>query len=158
MDRGDEFILFKIFIPIVIFGVLSVCCAGFCKMFQRVRNERIERLQAQARAMDQTSVYVIPISLAEDELHRPPRYSTVQFYESPPAYNELSMKPEGSPLEPPPSYSESIYQSEPSSTTLKALSLTAWFLVVMVIMMPPTEGKVHSWSIRGRSTSYNAFS
>lgn len=59
-------------------------------MLQRVRKERIEHLQAQA--MDQSSVYVIPISLSDDDLHRPPRYSTVQFYEPPPAYNEVTVE------------------------------------------------------------------
>lgn len=61
-------------------------------MFQRARRERIEGLHAQARAMDQQSVYVIPISLSEDDLHSPPRYSTVQFYEPPPAYNEVTVQ------------------------------------------------------------------
>ncbi|KAK9977770.1 hypothetical protein ABG768_019567 [Culter alburnus] len=79
-------------------------------MFYRARKERIERLQAQARVRDQQSVYVIPISLSGDDLHRPPRYSTVQFYEPPPAYNELHMKTE-IPLESPPAYSESVSAS-----------------------------------------------
>ncbi|KTG04255.1 hypothetical protein cypCar_00032336, partial [Cyprinus carpio] len=81
-----------IVVPIVTFGFLSICCAGFCKIFQRFRKERVERLQAQARARDQRTVYLIPISLSEDELHRPPRYSTVQFYEPPPAYHEVTLK------------------------------------------------------------------
>ncbi|XP_056307485.1 uncharacterized protein si:dkey-283b1.6 [Danio aesculapii] len=111
MDNDDQFLIFKIFMPIVSFGMLSICCAGFCKMFQRFRKERIERLQAQARHMDRPSVYVIPITLSEDDLHRPPRYSTVQFCEAPPSYNELNLKPEVSPLEPPPDYTESIFSS-----------------------------------------------
>ncbi|XDV13031.1 hypothetical protein PO909_001542 [Leuciscus waleckii] len=63
-------------------------------MFQRARKERMERLQGQARAVDHPSVYVIPISLSEDDLHRPPRYSTVQFYEHepPPAYHEVTVE------------------------------------------------------------------
>lgn len=83
---------FRIFIPIVAFGFLSICCAGFCKVFQRLRKEREERVQGQVQAADQPSVYVIPISLSEDELYRPPRYSTVQFYEAPPAYHEVTLK------------------------------------------------------------------
>ncbi len=81
---------FRIFIPIIIFVFLSICCVGFCKIFQRVRKEREERVQAQDRAMDQ-SVYVIPISLSDDELYRPPRYSTVQSYEPPPSYHEVTL-------------------------------------------------------------------
>ncbi|KAF4116042.1 uncharacterized protein si:dkey-283b1.6 isoform X2 [Onychostoma macrolepis] len=112
MERSDSpLLVFKIFIPIITFGFLSICCAGFCKICQRVRKEREERVQAEVRAMDQPSVYVIPISLSEDELHRPPRYSTVQFYEPPPAYHELNLKPEACPVEPPPAYSESISPS-----------------------------------------------
>ncbi|XP_050957086.1 uncharacterized protein si:dkey-283b1.6 [Labeo rohita] len=110
---GDPYLVFKIFIPIVAFGFLSICCAGFCKVFQRLRKEREERVQGQVQAADQPSVYVIPISLSEDELYRPPRYSTVQFYEAPPAYHELNLKPEASPVEPPPAYSES-YSHSPS--------------------------------------------
>ncbi|CAM4365438.1 unnamed protein product [Leuciscus chuanchicus] len=113
MEMSDQFIIIKIFAPIITFAFLTICCTGFCKMFQRARKERMERLQGQARAVDHPSVYVIPISLSEDDLHRPPRYSTVQFYEHepPPAYHELRLKPEASPLEPPPAYSESVSNS-----------------------------------------------
>ncbi|XP_067273369.1 uncharacterized protein si:dkey-283b1.6 [Pseudorasbora parva] len=111
MDMSDHIIIFKIFIPIITFGFLTICCTGLCKTFQRVRKERVERLQGQTQAVDQPSVYVIPISLSDDELYRPPRYSTVQFYEPPPSYNELHVKPEASPLEPPPAYSESVSPS-----------------------------------------------
>ncbi|KAK2916407.1 hypothetical protein Q8A67_000781 [Cirrhinus molitorella] len=105
----DSYFIFKIFIPIVTFVFLSICCAGICKIFKRARKEREE--QARVGAVDQPSVYVIPISLSEDEMHRPPRYSTVQFYEAPPAYHELNLKPEACPVEPPPAYSESFSPS-----------------------------------------------
>ncbi|XP_043084859.1 uncharacterized protein si:dkey-283b1.6 [Puntigrus tetrazona] len=115
MDSSDDpLLVFKIFVPIVSFGFLSICCAGLCKIFQRVREEREgreERVQAAARAADRPSVYVIPLSLSEDERHGPPRYSTVQFYEAPPAYHELNLKPETCPVEPPPAYSESASPS-----------------------------------------------
>ncbi|KAG1968120.1 uncharacterized protein si:dkey-283b1.6 [Pimephales promelas] len=117
MDMSDSFILLKIFAPILTFTFLTICCTGLCKLFQRARKERVERLQGQARAVDLPSVYVIPISMSEDELHRPPRYSTVQFYEyePPPAYHELCLKPEASPLESPPAYSESVSNSPSQS-------------------------------------------
>ncbi|XP_056111172.1 uncharacterized protein si:dkey-283b1.6 [Rhinichthys klamathensis goyatoka] len=94
MDMSDPFIILKIFAPIITFTFLSICCTGFCKIFQRARKERVERLQGQDRAVDHPSVYVIPISMSEDELHRPPRYSTVQFYEyePPPAYHEVTVE------------------------------------------------------------------
>ncbi|XP_051987558.1 uncharacterized protein si:dkey-283b1.6 [Xyrauchen texanus] len=106
MEIIHQFPVFQIFVPIVTCAVLAICCASFFKLFQRARKERSERLAAQAQALEQVPVYVIPMSLSEDDLHRPPRYSTVQFNDPPPAYNEL--KPEALPLEPPPAYSESV--------------------------------------------------
>ncbi|XP_051569226.1 uncharacterized protein si:dkey-283b1.6 isoform X2 [Myxocyprinus asiaticus] len=111
MEMSYPFPVFQIFIPIVTCAFLAICCVSFCKFFQRARKERLERLAAQAQALEQVPVYVIPMSLSEDDLHRPPRYSTVQFYDPPPAYNEL--KPEAFPVEPPPAYSESV--SPPSA-------------------------------------------
>ncbi|XP_052406836.1 uncharacterized protein si:dkey-283b1.6 [Carassius gibelio] len=108
---SDPYLVFKIIAPIVTVFVFTIFCVGCCKIFQRVCKEQDEHVQTQARAVDPPSVYVIPISLSEDDLHRPPRYSTVQFYESPPAYHELNLKPEACPVEAPPAYSESISPS-----------------------------------------------
>lgn len=83
--------LYRIFIPIIIFGIVTFCCASFCKIFYRTREERQQRLAAENRARDvSSSVYVIPISLTDDDVHRPPRYSTVQLYDPPPAYNQVT--------------------------------------------------------------------
>ncbi|KAA0705636.1 Abl interactor 2 [Triplophysa tibetana] len=66
------------------------------------------RLAAENRARDvSSSVYVIPISLTDDDVHRPPRYSTAQFYDPPPAYNQVKF--EDCPLEPPPPYTEAAH-------------------------------------------------
>ncbi|XP_055049776.1 uncharacterized protein [Misgurnus anguillicaudatus] len=108
---NDSFSAFQIFIPTFICFTLIMCCAGFCKVFLRARKEHLQRLAAQVR--EQTPVYVIPISVSEDDLHRPPLYSTVQFYDPPPAYNEV--KPEAFLQEPPPTYSETFSSSLPHS-------------------------------------------
>ncbi|XP_023814018.1 acrosin-like isoform X2 [Oryzias latipes] len=44
-----------------------------------------------------------------DEVHRPPRYSTTVFYELPPSYNELGLKPDDSP----PPYTEHDFSTLP---------------------------------------------
>ncbi|KAI7803677.1 hypothetical protein IRJ41_010003 [Triplophysa rosa] len=96
-----------IFIPVVICGFVAICCASFCKMFHRARKERLQRL-AENRARDlSASVYVIPISLTDDDVHRPPRYSTAQFYDPPPVYSQVKF--EACPLEPPPPYTEAAH-------------------------------------------------
>ncbi|XP_065132942.1 uncharacterized protein [Paramisgurnus dabryanus] len=104
---NEYFPTFQIFIPVAVSFFVVICCVGFCKTYQRARKKHLQRLAAQAR--EQTPVYVIPISLSEDDLHRPPLYSTVQFYDPPPAYNEI--KPEVFLQEPPPTYSETFSSS-----------------------------------------------
>lgn len=128
---------------------MAICCASFCKIFHRARKERVQRLAAENLARDlSTSVYVIPISLSDDDVHRPPRYSTAQFYDPPPAYNQvtpftsrlciwnkmlfflnvgclvfLQVKSEAYPLEAPPSYTEAVSDS-PAHSWNKTLPLT----------------------------------
>ncbi|XP_056608595.1 uncharacterized protein si:dkey-283b1.6 [Triplophysa dalaica] len=105
---NDTFAVFQIFIPIIIFGVVTFCCASFCKIFYRTREERQQRLAAENLARDvSSSVYVIPISLTDDDVHRPPRYSTVQLYDPPPAYNQVKF--EAYPPEPPPPYTQAAH-------------------------------------------------
>ncbi|XP_072550311.1 uncharacterized protein [Salminus brasiliensis] len=112
MILNDPFPIIQIFVPIVAFAIVILCCTSLCKALQRVRREVLES-QARTQTLDafeRPSIYVIPSSSpAPDDLHRPPRYSTVDHYSPPPSYHELALKPDFIPRDPPPAYSESIH-------------------------------------------------
>ncbi|XP_076852828.1 uncharacterized protein LOC143508211 isoform X2 [Brachyhypopomus gauderio] len=104
MGLSDPFSVFQIFVPIVAFSFIIICCVSICKAFQRARRERAEQIHT----VPSPSVFVLPIPVANQELHEgPPRYSTVDHYSAPPPYDELELKPDFIPCEPPPAYTES---------------------------------------------------
>ncbi|XP_076120976.1 uncharacterized protein LOC143101708 [Alosa pseudoharengus] len=90
-----SFPILEIFVPLICFCVVILCCNTSCRALQRAREER-SRMQT-AREADSSSVYIIPYppSVPDDDLYRPPRYSQVRSLSPPPpAYHELEMKPE----------------------------------------------------------------
>ncbi|XP_055745515.1 uncharacterized protein si:dkey-283b1.6 [Salvelinus fontinalis] len=105
MPIQDTFLILEIFIPLITFGISIVCCIAFCKSLHRAREVQLDREERR----DRPSIYVIPfpaVSYDNEDIHRPPRYSTSEFYSPPPAYNEVEMKPDYIHPELPPAYSE----------------------------------------------------
>ncbi|XP_038836172.1 uncharacterized protein si:dkey-283b1.6 [Salvelinus namaycush] len=105
MPIQEAFYFLEIFMPLITFGITILCCTAFCKAFHRAREEQLDREERR----DRPSIYVIPfpaVSSDNEDIHRPPRYSTSEFYSPPPAYNEVEMKPDFIHPELPPAYSE----------------------------------------------------
>ncbi|XP_041856619.1 uncharacterized protein si:dkey-283b1.6 [Melanotaenia boesemani] len=127
----SAFPFLEIFLGILGFGLGIMFCTTFCKMCTRLREDQIER-EAQMR-LDRDShlrsIYVIPFprsrsqrdseELSEDLNILPPFHNSV-YYEPPPSYNELGIKPDDLP----PPYTESslpVYTSAPSPTHTEAV-------------------------------------
>ncbi|XP_053370024.1 uncharacterized protein LOC128544089 [Clarias gariepinus] len=104
------FLIFQIIIPTL--GVIIICLA-LCKCFYecwKPREHRRQLAQASAHTLEPPpSVYIIPVSQAQEQRHRPtqPQYNLPQQYPPPPAYNQLMPKPDF-PSVPPPAYTEVI--------------------------------------------------
>ncbi|KAF6716146.1 hypothetical protein FQA47_016647 [Oryzias melastigma] len=115
----------RLFLGVFGFGLAIMFCTTFCRCCLRLREQQAQR-DAQLRSEpdgQMRSIYFIPFprSLSHaasedvqspellDELHRPPRYSTTVFYELPPSYNELGLKPDDSP----PPYTEQDFSRFP---------------------------------------------
>ncbi|XP_049323819.1 uncharacterized protein si:dkey-283b1.6 [Astyanax mexicanus] len=126
MLLNDPFPIIQIFVPLVAFAIVIICCTSLCKTLQRARREVME---SQARTctletFERPSVYIIPTALPDDELHGPPRYSTVDHYSPPPSYDELGLKPDFIPHDPPPAYSESIHTPTTTLSVPAQLSIS----------------------------------
>ncbi|XP_028842733.1 transmembrane protein 92 isoform X1 [Denticeps clupeoides] len=96
MDFEGSTILLEIFVPLVAFSVLVMCCSSFCKSFQRARAERLTRLSLSLNR-DSTPVFIIPFppsAPVDDDPYAPPRYSVTEYTAPPPPYDEVEMKPE----------------------------------------------------------------
>ncbi|KAL0992703.1 hypothetical protein UPYG_G00097150 [Umbra pygmaea] len=109
----------QIFLPMITFGIVILCCTAFCKAFHRAREERLEREERR----DRPSIFVIPFPAEtsdNEDIHLPPRYSMTEFYSPPPSYNEVEMKPDFIDADLPPAYSEI---ADATSTTTRGIDL-----------------------------------
>ncbi|XP_036446406.1 uncharacterized protein si:dkey-283b1.6 [Colossoma macropomum] len=131
MLSNGSFPIIQVFVPVVAFAIVILCCFSLCKALQRVRREQLES-QSRTRTLstpERPSIFVIPFSPPDEQLRRPPHYSTatVDHYSPPPAYHELELKPDFIPRDPPPAYSEStsfplheVSESSPAETSSSA--------------------------------------
>lgn len=93
----------SIYLGILGFGLSILFCTTFCRLCQRIRQDRIEREEEQNSERNGPSIYFIPFSRrlsqqdSEDEFFgprgsqepgSPPQYNSV-YNESPPPYNEV---------------------------------------------------------------------
>ncbi|KAL6476491.1 hypothetical protein MHYP_G00149900 [Metynnis hypsauchen] len=100
----------------------------FCyTTLQRVRREHLESQSRTLSTPERPSIFIIPFSPPDEQLHGPPRYSTVDHCSPPPAYHELELKPDFIPCDPPPAYSDStsftlheLSESSPADTSFSA--------------------------------------
>ncbi|XP_056149105.1 uncharacterized protein si:dkey-283b1.6 [Lampris incognitus] len=105
----------EIFLSILGFGFSILLCTVFCRLCQRIREEREELSRSEEGQI--SPIFFIPYpgsrSMQQGEEHgrlprlsqeayRPPRYSTAVYCGAPPSYNELDFKQEDLP----PAYSE----------------------------------------------------
>ncbi|KAL4660484.1 transmembrane protein 92 [Arapaima gigas] len=63
------------------FGICIICCFSCLKL---CRASRVEVVQP----VERPSVFIVPMP-SEDNVFRPPRYSTTDFTEFPPPYSEV---------------------------------------------------------------------
>ncbi|XP_037837615.1 uncharacterized protein si:dkey-283b1.6 [Kryptolebias marmoratus] len=101
---SNSFPFLEVFVGILGFGLGIMFCTSFCRACSRIREEQIEREAQRRREQDGPlrSIYFIPFprSISQqdsEEPPTPPRYSTSVYYESPPSYNELGIKPDDLP-------------------------------------------------------------
>ncbi|KAL7860887.1 hypothetical protein AOLI_G00172360 [Acnodon oligacanthus] len=109
MLSDGRFSVIQIFVPIFAFVIVILCCVSLCKTLQRVFREHLES-QSQTQTLsipERPSIFIIPFSPPDEQLHGPPRYSTVDHCSRPPAYHELELKPDFIPCDSPPAYSDS---------------------------------------------------